>query len=224
MPPAGPRSTRRFERIRERRASEALGIVCNRGDVADLRSASPSQLDALRSATSSLTRNLEHDPQTRDSVREIGAMRAEVGTGAGPGLRGASSDQSTAEDDTPVDGLWRMNTTADELARDRCAGRRRAGKLGRVRRSPSSRAGSPSRPRAGMPASGLTASTPSRGASSTGPWRMGAASAPQGRPQQARGEVQLQVEPLPRPAHAAPGEGRDLSGALPRQAVAADGR
>ncbi len=103
-----------LQHIRERER-EALGIVCRRAEPI-VRSATRSQLDALRIATSSLTRNLEHDPQTRDSVREIGAMRAEVEPESAPACR-REQRQSTAEHDTPVDGLWRMNTTADELAR-----------------------------------------------------------------------------------------------------------
>ena len=65
-----------LQHIRERER-EALGIVCRRAEPI-VRSATRSQLDALRIATSSLTRDLERDPETRDSVREIGAMRAEV--------------------------------------------------------------------------------------------------------------------------------------------------
>ena len=103
-----------LQHIRERER-EALGIVCRRAEPI-LRSATRSQLDALRTATSSLTRNLERDPQTRDSVREIGAMRAEVEPEPAPACP-REQRQSTAERGTPVDGLWRMNTTADELAR-----------------------------------------------------------------------------------------------------------
>jgi hypothetical protein len=49
-------------------------------------------------------------------VREIGAMRAEVEPEPAPACP-REQRQSTAERGTPVDGLWRMNTTADELAR-----------------------------------------------------------------------------------------------------------
>jgi TRAP-type C4-dicarboxylate transport system substrate-binding protein len=103
-----------LQHIRERER-EALGIVCRRAEPI-LRSATASQLDALRTATSSLTRNLERDPQTRDSVREIGAMRAEVEAEPAPACP-PEEGESNAERQTPVDGLWRMTTSADELAR-----------------------------------------------------------------------------------------------------------
>jgi TRAP-type C4-dicarboxylate transport system substrate-binding protein len=100
--------------IRERER-EALGILCRRAEPI-LRSATRSQLDALRGATSSLSRNLERDPETRDVAREIAAMRA--GVEAEPQPACPREDRpSTAQAETPVDGLWRMNTTTDELAR-----------------------------------------------------------------------------------------------------------
>lgn len=103
-----------LQHIRERER-EALGILCGRAEPI-LRSATRSQLDALRSATSSLTRNLERDTETRDVSREIGAMRA--GVEAEPNPACPHEDRpSPAEGETPVDGLWRMNATADELAR-----------------------------------------------------------------------------------------------------------
>ena len=55
----------------------------------------------------------------------------------------------------------------------------------------------------------------SRGASSSGPWRMGAASATEDAFLNTPGEFYtLPVEPLPRPAHADARKGRDLSRAL----------
>lgn len=103
-----------LQHIRERER-EALGIVCRRAEPT-LRSATRSRLDALRSATRSLTRDLERDPETRDVVREIAAMRAEVEPEPAPACP-RDDGPSTAEGETRVDGLWRMNTTADELAR-----------------------------------------------------------------------------------------------------------
>jgi TRAP-type C4-dicarboxylate transport system substrate-binding protein len=94
---------------------EALGIICRRGEPA-LRLATPSELGALRSATSSLTRALERDPATRDVARRIAALRARVepepAPTCSPRKRGGVARGATA-----VDGLWRMDTTAEELAR-----------------------------------------------------------------------------------------------------------
>jgi TRAP-type C4-dicarboxylate transport system substrate-binding protein len=52
---------RQFER-------EALGVICRRHEPA-LRLATRSELDSLRTATSSLTRGLDHDPATRDAAK-----------------------------------------------------------------------------------------------------------------------------------------------------------
>jgi TRAP-type transport system periplasmic protein len=102
------------QHIRERER-EALGIVCRRAEPI-LRSATRSQLDALGTATSSLRRSLERDPVTRDIVRVIAAMRAEVDAEPAPACPREDRER-TPGGATPVDGLWRMNTTADDLAR-----------------------------------------------------------------------------------------------------------
>jgi TRAP-type C4-dicarboxylate transport system substrate-binding protein len=99
---------RQFER-------EALGVICRRREPA-LRLATRSQLDSLRTATSSLTRRLEHDPVTRDAAKRIAALRARVEPEPAPTCP-ARKSKPAARGATPVDGLWRMDTTADELAR-----------------------------------------------------------------------------------------------------------
>jgi TRAP-type C4-dicarboxylate transport system substrate-binding protein len=93
---------------------EALGVLCNRGDVA-ARSATPSQLDALRAATTALSDDLEHDPATRDAVRDIAAMRANVQAEPAPTCATGVGEQATGRP-TPVDGLWRMTSTESEFA------------------------------------------------------------------------------------------------------------
>ena len=93
---------------------EALGVLCNRGEVA-LRTATNSQLAALRAATAALSDDLEREPETRAAVREIAAMRAEVEAEPAPTCTSGAAEQ--AEDGaTPVDGLWRMTSTENEYA------------------------------------------------------------------------------------------------------------
>lgn len=98
----------------EGREREALGVLCNRAQLV-LRSASRSQLDALRAATSPVSRALERDPDTRGAAREIAAMRAEVEPEPAPICTTENGERATGGA-TPVDGLWRMETTADEFA------------------------------------------------------------------------------------------------------------
>jgi TRAP-type C4-dicarboxylate transport system substrate-binding protein len=95
--------------------SEVLGVICRRREPA-LRVATRSQLDSLRTATSSLTRRLEHNPVTRDAAERIAALRARVEPEPAPTCPARKSKRAT-RGATPVDGLWRMDTTADELAR-----------------------------------------------------------------------------------------------------------
>ena len=103
-----------LQHIRERER-EALGIVCRRAEPI-LRSATRSQLEGLRTATSSLARTLERDPESRAIVRQIAAMRPEVEPEPAPACP-REERPSAAEGETPVDGVWRMITTADELSR-----------------------------------------------------------------------------------------------------------
>lgn len=107
-----------IEAIAERDA-EAMSVLCNRDRVA-IRSASPAQLDAFRAATSQVREALERDPATRDAAREIAAMSARVEGEQTPSCE-PDGEPATAER-TPVDGLWSMNTTADELAEIASAG------------------------------------------------------------------------------------------------------
>ncbi len=96
------------------REQEALGILCTRGEPA-VRSASPSQLESLRRATAPIARALERDPDTRDAAREIAAMRAEVEPEPAPSCAEDVSEPAAGKS-TPVDGVWRMETTRDEAA------------------------------------------------------------------------------------------------------------
>ena len=98
----------------KKREKEELGVLCRRGEVA-IRSLSGSQLDALRAAVAPLSQALERDPATRDAVREIAAMRAEVEAEPAPTCAAGDDERATAGA-TPVDGLWRMNSTESEFA------------------------------------------------------------------------------------------------------------
>jgi len=96
------------------RDKEALGILCNRGEVA-IRSLSESQLDALRAAVGPLSRDLKRDHETRDTVREIAAMGTEVEAEPAPTC-GSGGRQQVSRSATPIDGLWRMTSTEREFA------------------------------------------------------------------------------------------------------------
>jgi TRAP-type C4-dicarboxylate transport system substrate-binding protein len=86
---------------------EAMGVLCNRGEIA-LRPAPPGELEALRAATRELR-------ETRGAAEEIAAMRAQVEPE--PPLECGDASPGRADGAaTPVDGLWRMDTTESEYA------------------------------------------------------------------------------------------------------------
>ena len=207
-----------LQHIRERER-EALGIVCRRAEPI-LRSATASQLDALRTAT-----ELAHaEPRTRSRdpgrcARDRGHARR-GGTGAGAGLP-ARGPPSNAEGQTPVDGLWRMTTSADELARIAAPGDVVPENWGESTFA--------------LVAGRFAFTTENRDAcvwaygryavkGSLVEWTVedGGGISPNDFLNTPGGEVPVPVESLPRPAHAGAGEGRDLSRADARQAVAAD--
>jgi TRAP-type C4-dicarboxylate transport system substrate-binding protein len=97
----------------EHEEAEALGVLCNRAEVA-FRSASPSQLDALRAATRPVAEALDRNPATRGVARAIAAMRGDVEPEKAPTCT-TENEERAAEGATPVDGLWQMETTAEEL-------------------------------------------------------------------------------------------------------------
>jgi TRAP-type C4-dicarboxylate transport system substrate-binding protein len=102
-----------LDRIRSR-DREARGVVCRGGEVA-VHQATPAQLQALRQATGEITRDLERDPVTGPSLREIRALKAEVEPEDPPGC-GATAPGREGGAATPVDGLWRMDSTRDQYA------------------------------------------------------------------------------------------------------------
>jgi len=98
----------------QNREQEALGILCARGEV-DIRSLSPTQLEALRSATAPVAHAVADDPANRDAMRQITAMRAQVQAEPAPACS-AEAANAVAGAPTQVDGLWRMETTKAEAA------------------------------------------------------------------------------------------------------------
>lgn len=94
---------------------EVAGVVCRRHQV-DYRSATSSQLESLRAALGPLRRELERQPSYRGAAREIDAMRA--GVQPEPALSCDSSERGGSTGTaTPLDGAWRMDTTARELGK-----------------------------------------------------------------------------------------------------------
>jgi TRAP-type C4-dicarboxylate transport system substrate-binding protein len=98
----------------QQREEEALEILCNRDEVV-VRSASRAQLAALREATAPVARAIDRDPTTREAAREIAAMRAHAEAEPTPACAGDATEQASGGA-TPVDGLWLMETTEEELA------------------------------------------------------------------------------------------------------------
>jgi TRAP-type C4-dicarboxylate transport system substrate-binding protein len=94
---------------------EALGVLCARGEVA-LRSASRSQLNALRAATRPLSRAGKSDPGSRGIVERIAALRSDIDPEPAPTCTADGGGPTGATGATPVDGLWNMETTENELA------------------------------------------------------------------------------------------------------------
>jgi hypothetical protein len=94
---------------------ETAGVVCRRHRV-DFRAATPTQLQALRAALRPVRRELERGEAYRVAARQIAAMRA--GLEPEPPLScdraGGGGSTSAA---TPLDGTWRMDTTAHDLAK-----------------------------------------------------------------------------------------------------------
>jgi TRAP-type C4-dicarboxylate transport system substrate-binding protein len=97
------------------REKEAVGVLCARRQIA-FRSASGAELEALRATTDRVSRAVARDRANREAVRAIAAMRAEVEPEPAPTCA-PSEGERAVEEETPLDGLWRMDTTAEELAR-----------------------------------------------------------------------------------------------------------
>ena len=139
-----------MKRIREFER-EALGVICRRREPA-LRLATQSQLGSLRTATSSLTRGLQHDPVTRDTAKWISALRAGLDPSRHP-TRPAPTSTARRPRRNACRRPRRMDTTAEEAARIAAPGDV-VPENWVPPHSLSTLAGSPSPPRAATPASG----------------------------------------------------------------------
>jgi TRAP-type C4-dicarboxylate transport system substrate-binding protein len=93
---------------------EALGVLCNQGELA-VRSASPAQLESLREATAPVVRAFGRHAAFREAVAKIEAMRAEIEPEQPPTCTTQRAEPA-ADSETPVDGLWLMETTKEEAA------------------------------------------------------------------------------------------------------------
>jgi TRAP-type transport system periplasmic protein len=95
--------------------SERAGTLCHRGEVA-FRPASPEQLRALRAAVEPVRREVHEDHGRRDAANQIAAMRAEIDPEPAPSCDSAGG-RPERQGGTPVEGIWRMDSTASELAK-----------------------------------------------------------------------------------------------------------
>ena len=93
---------------------DAAAILCRRG--VEFVTAGASRLAALRRAVAPVYRQLERDAQTRRAIEQIRA----AGSGATPSTlpRCSHVDRTAASSErTPLDGVWVLRTTADDLRR-----------------------------------------------------------------------------------------------------------
>jgi hypothetical protein len=86
-------------------------ILCRRGRLRFL-DASPAGLAALRRAVQPVYAQLECDPRTRRSIRQIEAIRQEVSPEPAPACPPAPQHAGKAG---PLDGVWRFTVTAADL-------------------------------------------------------------------------------------------------------------
>jgi TRAP-type C4-dicarboxylate transport system substrate-binding protein len=90
---------------------ESVGNLCRDGRVG-LDLASPSELRALRQAVAPVYRELESDPATRETIRQIQSLKTELGEppAALPKCSGRASAPTAAR--TALDGVWKMDTAS----------------------------------------------------------------------------------------------------------------
>jgi TRAP-type C4-dicarboxylate transport system substrate-binding protein len=96
---------------------ETAGNFCRVGGVA-LDLASQSELRALRRAVEPVYRELESDPATRDSLRRIAKLKAQLGEPPASLPKCAHRAAAPTAARTALDGVWQMDTpsTSDPLA------------------------------------------------------------------------------------------------------------
>jgi TRAP-type C4-dicarboxylate transport system substrate-binding protein len=109
VPKAGPAA----------RASEIemAGNICRDGRVA-LDLSSPSELRALHQAVEPVYRELESDPATDDTIRQIESLKAELGEPPAmlPKCSATASAPTAAR--TALDGVWQMDTASSPDVED----------------------------------------------------------------------------------------------------------
>jgi TRAP-type transport system periplasmic protein len=100
-----------IERLR-REERDAAGVLCRSGE--RFVSASPQDIAALRRAVQPVYDELSRDPQTRRFLEQIERMRASAPSVSDP--LSCAGTQATALHPSPLDGVWRMKTTAKDHA------------------------------------------------------------------------------------------------------------
>jgi TRAP-type C4-dicarboxylate transport system substrate-binding protein len=92
---------------------EVSGVLCRRGQI-EFRAATVAQTHSLRNALRPLRRDLANRPALRAATRQIDALRGEVTPEPPPSCEGAP-DADSAPAETPIDGVWTMDSTAADL-------------------------------------------------------------------------------------------------------------
>jgi TRAP-type C4-dicarboxylate transport system substrate-binding protein len=94
--------------------AEAAGTLCRRG--VRFVTATDGDLAALRRAVQPVYERLDRDAQTKDAIAQITAMRGEIADAARSEAPrcAATSQTSGAAKATPIDGVYRLDTTREE--------------------------------------------------------------------------------------------------------------
>jgi len=93
---------------------ESAAILCRRG--VTFVTADEADIAALRRAVQPVFRRLEGDALTRKAIDQIRAMRADDAVAEAPVCADGESSTSLAGKATPIDGVYEMTTTADDVA------------------------------------------------------------------------------------------------------------
>ena len=94
---------------------DAADILCRRG--VEFVTAGATRLASLRRAVAPVYARLERDSQTRRAIEQIRAARANDAPSTLPRCRHAQQKAAASVARTPLDGVWVLHTTADDLRR-----------------------------------------------------------------------------------------------------------
>jgi TRAP-type C4-dicarboxylate transport system substrate-binding protein len=93
---------------------ESAAILCRRG--LKFVTASDADIAALRDAVAPVYRRLEGDELTATAIEEIRSMRTDDTRPDAPACERGGESKSVAGEATPIDGVYSMTTTAEEVA------------------------------------------------------------------------------------------------------------